>query len=564
MRADQGVTSQGFTCRLLRDAAAIDAVAPEWDRLWRARSPRHVFQGYAWHRAVLDAHPERAPCVAVVEEGERAAGLLPLWVEGRRARFLGAPYGDYNDLLADAARAGDVLQAMLGALDAARLGELVLESVRGDAQLRQAAGALPPAARRRLHCAFAAPCPTALLAAVPGVVEGVAGKKSLRRHERALAALGPVRFRHLESREEAAALLPAFFAQHQERRALAGGRSLFAAPGARRFYAALVERLGLETVRFSVLEVDGAPVAFHFGFECDGRLVWYKPAFAVEHADLGVGEVLLGRLFAYAGARGLEELDFTRGGEAFKDRFANAARAVYRLTIAPPGLAGHARVLRRHLADVLRSSPLAAPLRALRSARRRARRTGAGAALAGAWRRYVHARDEVALFHRARAAGPAPPSACTLRTATLGDLARLASDHPERFDAGRLRAARRRLRAGDRPFLAQGEGGLVLLAWMGRRPEVAAFGEGEDAAPLLLEGEGALIDDVWAAPAGRAPEAAAEALRALAAAAPAEDVWLCADARDTALARALGQAGFAERRRFVRERWFRGAARVRG
>jgi CelD/BcsL family acetyltransferase involved in cellulose biosynthesis len=89
-----------------------------------------------------------------------------------------------------------------------------------------------------------------------------------------------------------------------------------------------------------VLELDGEPAAFHFGFEYDGRLIWYKASFAVELRDCGPGEVLLGKLFEYARSRALLELDFTRGVEPFKLRFANATRQSYALRVLPAGIAG--------------------------------------------------------------------------------------------------------------------------------------------------------------------------------------------------------------------------------
>lgn len=329
-------------CRLLRNSAEIDAIAADWGRLWRARPIRHVFQGPAWHLALLDSHgAERNPCVVVAEAGEDVVGLLPLSIEAGRLGFLGAPYGDYNDLLGAEARAGETLAAMIAALDAAGLGELVLENVRQDALLRDAASRVPSDIASRLHWSEAALCPAVALGSEgEAVVAAILRKQSLRRHQKKLGRRGSVSFRHLATLEEARTLLPLFFDQHVARREAAGDVSLFRRPTARRFYEALLRRLALETIRFSVLELEGAPAAFHFGFEYDRRLIWYKASFAVELRDCGPGEVLLAKLFEYARDRGLVELDFTRGAEPFKARFANTTRRNYTLRVVPTGVAG--------------------------------------------------------------------------------------------------------------------------------------------------------------------------------------------------------------------------------
>jgi CelD/BcsL family acetyltransferase involved in cellulose biosynthesis len=332
-------------CRLVRAAAEIDALGADWERLHRAQPIRHVFQGLAWHRAILDSHAGlRSPCIVVAADESRSVGILPLAVERGRLKFLAAPYADYNDLLCEPSRAGEVLAAMVAGLDAAGLGEAVLDNVREDGLLRRATQAAPAALASRLRWSAGVACPTTLLEeGGAAVVAGILRKQSLRRHQRQLAKQGALGFRHVDSPEEARALLPEFFAQHVARRTEAGGEVRLAKPETRRLYEALLERLGLETVRFSVLELSGAPIAFHFGFEYDRRLVWYKASFSLEHRRSAPGEVLLGKLFEYARDKGLVELDFTRGAEEFKARFANARRQNYSLRVLPAGLTGTLR-----------------------------------------------------------------------------------------------------------------------------------------------------------------------------------------------------------------------------
>lgn len=79
-------------------------------------------------------------------------------------------------------------------------------------------------------------------------------------------------------------------------------------------------------LRFAVLELDGRPLAYHFGFESKRTYLWYKPAFDVGFWKYSPGEVLLRNLLRYARDSELREFDFTIGDESFKQRFANCRK----------------------------------------------------------------------------------------------------------------------------------------------------------------------------------------------------------------------------------------------
>jgi CelD/BcsL family acetyltransferase involved in cellulose biosynthesis len=77
---------------------------------------------------------------------------------------------------------------------------------------------------------------------------------------------------------------------------------------------------------FTIVTLDGHPVAFHYGFVHERRLLWYKPSFSPPHAHLSPGEVLIAELFHYCHTHGLSEFDFTIGDTPFKQRFTNVKR----------------------------------------------------------------------------------------------------------------------------------------------------------------------------------------------------------------------------------------------
>jgi CelD/BcsL family acetyltransferase involved in cellulose biosynthesis/RimJ/RimL family protein N-acetyltransferase len=553
---------------VLRSRSEIEALRDDWERLWRARGIRHVFQSFGWHLAVLDAHPEREVRVLVACRGGRTIAILPLAIVGGRVRFLGVPYADYNDMLAEPEHAGAALSAMLAAIDAARLAPAVLDNVREDALLREAIAALDGAPR--LSQAKSGVCPVTLLGADrEQVLDEIQKKKSLRRHEKKLAALGQVELRHVTDLKTARAMLPRFFDQHTARRVVAGGGMRFDDAATRAFYGALIDRLGLETVRFAVLTVDERPVAFHFGFEFERHFVWYKPAFDVDLWDLGPGEVLLKRLFEYAGERGVVEVDFTIGDEGFKDRFANRTREVFAITVLPVGIAGVATRLTRSAKDALKRHPtLFAATKKLRSRFAAGRGALARHGIVGLTRklwtraaRSVRSSDEVEIFRRARADGVAASDpGLVIHAAGLARLAGLVAGHPDDFHEGKMRSIRKRLADGDELFVAELDGEFAHVAWLGQRDEIVASSEVGDEVRLPLPRRGAVIYDCWTPPAMRGRGVYPRVLRELAARAPCDDVWIYCHRTNVASARGILRAGFRPSHRMGVERW-RGHAR---
>ncbi len=160
------------------------------------------------------------------------------------------------------------------------------------------------------------------------LVEDRLRKKSLRRHERGLARQGTVTTETLTTADEILPLLDAFFFdQHVARWKSAGVESLFTQAVNRDFYRAVTRHLSATgQLRFTVIRLDGAPIAAHFGFLQAGRFIWYKPSYEPTLSKLSPGEVLIKQLLELAKREGAREFDFTIGSEPFKFRFASGVR----------------------------------------------------------------------------------------------------------------------------------------------------------------------------------------------------------------------------------------------
>ena len=82
-------------------------------------------------------------------------------------------------------------------------------------------------------------------------------------------------------------------------------------------------RAGERRLRLWVLEADGAAVAAWYGFRYAQTESFYQSGRDPAWSSQSVGFVLLAHTIREAANDGMEEYRFLRGGEAYKDRFAD-------------------------------------------------------------------------------------------------------------------------------------------------------------------------------------------------------------------------------------------------
>jgi CelD/BcsL family acetyltransferase involved in cellulose biosynthesis len=121
--------------------------------------------------------------------------------------------------------------------------------------------------------------------------------------------------------------LPKFFSQHIQRWDDTPYPSLFNDPLNQQLYANVVEQLETtDWLHFSVVELNGEPISYHYGFDYDKKYYWYKPSYNVNYSSHSPGTLLIRYLIESAMTHNRKELDFTIGDEPFKKRFTNSAR----------------------------------------------------------------------------------------------------------------------------------------------------------------------------------------------------------------------------------------------
>ena len=562
---------------IITDFSELEGLAPDWERLWKGDPRATIFGNFPWARASWQAYGYcRSLCVPVVRRNGRVVGILPLAAERDTLRFLGDPRSDYNDMLCDPDMGPEVLESALGVLCTAPVPwrRCILSNIPESSNIIAHLSQITRQKGLLLQLTHETICPFVDLSSdADQILANILKKKSLKRHENKLGRLGKLEFRHLTDREEIKVHLPDLFRQHIARRALEGEKSLFCDSATRILYQRLVDELDPDSeLRFSVVELDRKPIAYHFGFEDREALIWYKPSFDVDYWDYSPGEVLIKKLFEYVKENRLRKFDFTVGGEAFKGRFANRVANNYSLHVFRHGPFGSMGRMTVRARAALKKHPtmLRAPKGILLFMRNSIRQLQSGVSRHGvftaarkiwslAWRGTVFSRDEVLVFASNGTDLESAGKDLEIKEGALSDLACLAEAHGDFFTAGRLTEARQRLRQGDRLYITWKAGELAHIAWTGSRGEITAPFEVGDNCRINLDQPSPIIFGCWTPPRMRGQGIFSRVLMALIAhdRATATEHWTYCLRENIESIRDIQAAGFRLRYRMRRTRLFR-------
>lgn len=466
-------------CAIVTEASTLQAITDDWYRLWSLDPNRQIFQHPGWIRAWLDAYATAYRLFTpVVSSGAIVRGVLPLVLCGRTLRFLGFSNSDYNTLIAAPEAAASILTTAIEALDTRKQewDVLLLENVPEESLLARAIDALPNPLRARFQRGPASPCPTLIFGDdKERILSNVTNKDKLRKAARYLERSGPTQFRHLETPADAAQHLPLFLRQHIRRQSLAGRRSQYLTENGARFCEALFEHLNPEReLRFSVLETGGHPVAYHLGFELDGKYLFYKPTFDVDKWDLSPGQVLLFHLFRYLQTAPSREFDFSLGGESYKYRFANSCRSNHTFRVHAPTVRGRIHQAGYTLIDRAKRSVRSRPALDEKvmgvadwfaTVQQAIQRDGiVPVARMLSQQHFLSTKDD-RLYELTTLPTATQHAVSHIQTASLADLADCADEAGPVY-AARLHIARERLKRQCRAYMVCDMGALAQVAWI--------------------------------------------------------------------------------------------------
>jgi CelD/BcsL family acetyltransferase involved in cellulose biosynthesis len=327
----------------------FDALRAEWDALL-ARGPvdepfhRHAFVG-AWLEAFA---PEARLRVLVARDPDgRATGMAPL-VEERRSGLvlLSSPSNDHSPRV----------EWILGeAPDLAMraLWEHLRERLRWDVLLLRdvprhgpTSSLLEAVARADRHPTGRWPSLVTPYLALAGGDPREAKLSSkflanLRRRMRKLAEQGAVSYRRVSGGAEVEPFLSQFFALEAAGWKGERGTAIARDPRTIAFYRGLARAAGGEGwLALRALDLDGRPVAMHFGLMHRGVYSLPKPAYDERLGACSPGQLLFREVLAECEARQLRELDFLGPDMPWKREWEPAFRPHDWLYVYRPGMTG--------------------------------------------------------------------------------------------------------------------------------------------------------------------------------------------------------------------------------
>ncbi len=313
----------GMTGTALLDTdAALLALAPEWEALWRRMPGASPFASPAWLLPWWRHFGSGAPRVAVQRTDGRLSGVLPLYRLDepgiRKLLPIGAGTTDHLDaLLEPGVAVGPLLQAALDRARAEGVDVCDLIEVPPGSALH---GIAPPG--WRMHWEDGQPCPVLTLptsvAGLGAVVPANTLRKLRMNRNRAARAGGFT----IETAGPATVrpLLSELVRLHQSRWTTQGEPGSFAGPAVLGFHHdAAPALLQAGALRLQALRIGGEVAAACYALLAGpDRILFYLSGFEAAHAFLSPGTLLLAAMIEQAVAEGSREADFLRGGEAYK------------------------------------------------------------------------------------------------------------------------------------------------------------------------------------------------------------------------------------------------------
>ena len=167
------------------------------------------------------------------------------------------------------------------------------------------------------------------LAGNPELFLAASNSRKARKRENFFRRTGPFDVCHTSDGQAIHSQLETFFGQHIDRWTAKQSPSDFSNQRICDFYERLTHLAGTTGwLRFSRIDWNEKPIAFHYGFCYRGRYVWNKSSFAIELAERSPGQVLLRQLLIAAAAEGASSFDFGTGGQTFKLQVASEINLV--------------------------------------------------------------------------------------------------------------------------------------------------------------------------------------------------------------------------------------------
>jgi CelD/BcsL family acetyltransferase involved in cellulose biosynthesis len=157
-------------------------------------------------------------------------------------------------------------------------------------------------------------------------------RSHLRRAKRQLEEQGTLALKHYSAADPEA--LEKFYALEASGWKGEEGTAIKCDPHARQFYDAVAQAAARDGyLSLDFLELNGKPIAGHFGFNLRGRYFLAKAGYDESFRRHGPGQLLVNEILSQTPQRGLHEFDFVGPATWDESRWASARRTNYRVFI---------------------------------------------------------------------------------------------------------------------------------------------------------------------------------------------------------------------------------------
>ena len=340
MQARASIKSESLAFHVLTDLPRIEAVADEWDALLARSVCNRAFSSAQWFIASCSANPSFQPYAIIACRGAELAGILPLVLieEGTLATFP-SYLTDYSDAIV----ARDDFAVVAGLLDRARVKpngyrRLVLRHIRRDSncmraiQMPENGSEAEAAFREMVGCHYLR---------LPATYDDFLWTKDSRfrkRLKRLQVLAGNNNFVVSElvpGNFSADKLADVFLSLHLARQT---ARSCFESAAAQTFAREVIPHLFKKgIVRACALTAGEQVVAIDLYTMGDQSLGAWNGGFLDEVAYCSPGKLLINAGIKLACALGLDEYDFMRGTEDYKNSWASDTRSVGSIELSVAG-----------------------------------------------------------------------------------------------------------------------------------------------------------------------------------------------------------------------------------
>jgi CelD/BcsL family acetyltransferase involved in cellulose biosynthesis len=328
--------------QVIEDVDGFRRLEPEWNEaLERSRNPS-PFMTFEWLISYLEAFGASVSLFLVVaRDGAEIAAIAPLMIDrDRRLVFIGYPHNDYADFIIvneESPALGEIIDYLFQ--QSHRWTKIILDQMQEVLSHWREVRAHLTTRNRPYRVFLSDSCPTMVLSD-----ENAARAKYYKRNTTTYInwyrSQGAFAFNTCETRDETLARLEDLFVQHVERRDQTPFPSQFVDENIRAFYRRFIDRMyGRGWVLLSTLTLNSDFLALYLAFPYRNTLYLYTTSFNAAYSRRSPGQVILRFLFDYAVGHNIEQLDFARGDESYKDRFANVVRqnrkvVIYRSRLA--------------------------------------------------------------------------------------------------------------------------------------------------------------------------------------------------------------------------------------